>query len=227
MRDGSGGVEGRKGERRGRRNELLRKLIHIAFSSLLLAPLVLREMVDPGLVYAAAVAVGGWIYSVQVRGPPQWLRAGMQIPQPKGVEIVLESFNKLVSLVERDYERRAGWLGALSGLIGVSSSYFLFGRFTSYGIFALILTDGLSSIFGISLGRTKIPMSDGTLEGTLAGFLSYLIFLFLASGDPLLAFLIALSSTLAELYGGEDNISVPLVSALVAFLSGAPPLIGK
>jgi len=209
-----------------KRNELLRKAIHIVFSSILLAPMMVGNLIDPKLVYAAALAVGGWIYSAQVKGLPQWLRAGMQIPQPKGVEIVLDSFNRLVSLVERDYERRAGWLGALSGLIGVSSSYFLFGSLASYGIFALILTDGLSSIVGISVGRIRIPMADGTLEGTTAGFISYLALLVSLTGDPYVAALVAISSSVAELYGGEDNIAVPIVSTLVAFLSGAPPLIG-
>ncbi|MDK2384455.1 MAG: hypothetical protein QI199_06590 [Candidatus Korarchaeota archaeon] len=209
-----------------KRNELLRKAIHILFSSILLAPMMVEDLIDPKLVYAAALAVGGWIYSVQVKGLPQWLRAGMQIPQPKGMEIVLESFNRLVSLVERDYERRAGWLGALSGLIGVSSSYFLFGSLASYGIFALILTDGLSSMVGISVGRIKIPMADGTLEGTAAGLISYLALLVGLTGDPFLAGLVAISSSVVELYGGEDNIAVPIVSSLVAFLSGAPPLVG-
>jgi len=209
-----------------KRNELLRKAIHILFSSILLAPMMFGDLIDPKLVYAAALAVGGWIYSVQVKGLPQWLRSGMQIPQPKGVEIVLESFNRLVSLVERDYERRAGWLGALSGLIGVSSSYFLFGSLASYGIFALILTDGLSSIVGISVGRVKIPMADGTVEGTAAGLISYLALLVSLTGDPYLAALVSISSSVAELYGGEDNIAVPIVSTLVAFLSGAPPLVG-
>ncbi|MDK2372974.1 MAG: hypothetical protein QI197_06305 [Candidatus Korarchaeota archaeon] len=209
-----------------KRNELLRKAIHILFSSILLVPMMVGDLIDPKLVYAAALAVGGWIYSVQVKGLPQWLKAGMQIPQPKGMEIVLESFNRLVSLVERDYERRAGWLGALSGLIGVSSSYFLFGSLASYGIFALILTDGLSSMVGISMGRIKIPMADGTLEGTAAGLISYLALLVGLTGDPFLAGLVAISSSVVELYGGEDNIAVPIVSSLVAFLSGAPPLVG-
>ncbi|MCD6348174.1 MAG: hypothetical protein J7L91_00930, partial [Candidatus Korarchaeota archaeon] len=140
-------------------NEILRKLIHIAFSALLLVPVMLSPFLSPVVVYAAALAIGGWVYSIQVKGPPQWLRAGMQIPQPKGVETVLDSFNRLVNLVERDYERRAGWLGTLSGLIGVSSTYFLFGPLAVYGIIALILTDGFSSIVGISIGKTRLPMS--------------------------------------------------------------------
>ncbi len=206
-------------------NEILRKLIHIAFSALLLVPIMLSPFLSPVVVYAAALAIGGWVYSMQVKGPPQWLRAGMQIPQPKGVEIVLDSFNRLVNLVERDYERRAGWLGALSGLIGVSSTYFLFGPLAVYGIIALILTDGFSSIVGISIGKTRLPMSDGTVEGTLAGFLSYLTALAYLTGDLYLSVIVATSSSIAELYGGEDNIAVPVVSTLVAFLSGAPHLL--
>ncbi len=206
-------------------NEVLRKLIHIAFSSVLLIPLLFSSLIDPAITYAAALALGGWIYSMQVKGPPQWLKASMQIPQPRGMEVVLESFNHLVHLVERDYERRAGWLGALSGLIGVTSTYFLFGSLTFYGILALILTDGISSIVGILLGKARIPLSDGTVEGTLAGFLSYCGALVYLTGDLQLAISIATTSSIAELYGGEDNISVPIVSTLVAFLLGAPVLL--
>ncbi len=205
-------------------NEILRKLIHIAFSAVLLIPLALSPLIDPAIIYASALALGGWIYSMQVKGPPQWLKTSMQIPQPKGIEVVLDSFNHLVRLVERDYERRAGWLGALSGLIGVSSTYFLFGLLAFYGILALILTDGVSSIVGILLGRTRIPLSDGTVEGTLAGFISYYAVLAYLTGAPQLALIIATASSIAELYGGEDNISVPVVSTLIAFLLGAPPI---
>lgn len=207
------------------RNEILRKIIHILFSTLLLTPMLIGSILDPSLIYASILAIGGWIYSIQVRGLPHWLKAGMQIPQPRGIDIVLESFNKLVNLVERDYERRAGWLGALSGLVGVTSSYFLFGNLAFYGISALILTDGLSSIVGLSVGRTKVPLADGTIEGTLAGFLSYFLFLICSMGDLHRAFLIALSSSVTELYGGEDNIAVPLATTLVASLLGAPPFI--
>lgn len=207
-------------------NEILRKVIHIIFSTLLLTPMMMGSIIDPSLIYASILAMGGWIYSIQVRGTPHWLRAGMQIPQPKGMDVVLESFNRLVNLVERDYERRAGWLGALSGLLGVTSSYFLFGNLASYGILALILTDGLSSIVGLSMGRTKMPLADGTVEGTLAGLFSYFLFLIYMIGDAFPSALIALSSSIAELYGGEDNIAVPLVTTLVASLLGVSPLIG-
>ncbi len=205
-------------------NEILRKLIHITFSAVLLIPLALPPLIDPAMIYAGALALGGWIYSMQVKGPPQWLKTSMQIPQPKGIEVVLDSFNHLVRLVERDYERRVGWLGALSGLVGVSSTYFLFGLLASYGILALILTDGISSIVGILLGKIRIPLSDGTVEGTLAGFLSYYAVLTYLTGIPQLALVIAAASSIAELYGGEDNISIPVISTLTAFLIGAPSI---
>jgi len=208
-------------------NEILRKALHILLSLLLLAPILMKPWIRPEGIYAIALIVGGWIYSMQVRGLPHRLKASMHIPQPKGVEVAVEAFNRLVSLVERDYERRTGWLGMLSGLLGVSSTYFLFGDLVMYGILALVLTDGLSAIVGISLGRTKVPFSDGSLEGTLAGFLSYLIALLLLGINSTNSVVIAIVSTLSELYGGEDNISVPLASTLTAFLLGVPPLISQ
>ena len=182
-------------------------------------------LIDPGVIYASALAVGGWVYAVQVRGPPRWLEMGLQAPQPKEVRLILESFNRLIEQVERDYERRAGWLGALSGLIGVTSAYFLFGALAAYGILGLILTDGLSSIFGISLGRRRIPMTDATVEGTVAGFISYALVLVVITRDPTISILIPAASSIAELYVGEDNITVPLAASLAAALTGAPLLL--
>ncbi|MCS7103699.1 MAG: hypothetical protein NZ992_07470, partial [Candidatus Korarchaeum sp.] len=167
---------------------------------------------------------GGVVYSMQVKGPPEWLRTSMQLPQIRHIETILESFERLVSMVERDYERRSGWLGLISGLIGGSSSYFIFGPHVTYGVLGLFLVDGISTIVGMNFGSKRVPFTAKTVEGTLAGFLSFLIALALITGDFLNALIVASVSSLAELYGIEDNITVPLTSSALAYLMVLPPL---
>lgn len=208
-----------------RRSETLRKIIHMLFSLLLVVPLLLRDYVEPGILYGAALAFGGVVYSMQVRGPPEWLRASMQLPQIRHLEVILESFERLVSMVERDYERRSGWLGLISGLIGGSSSYFIFGPRVIYGVIGLLLVDGISTIVGMNLGVRKIPFTNKTFEGTLAGFLSFLIALVFITGDLLVSLIVASASSLAELYGIEDNVAVPLTASALAYLMALPPIL--
>ncbi|MEM3371224.1 MAG: hypothetical protein QXO55_01230 [Candidatus Korarchaeum sp.] len=207
-----------------RESETLRKIIHMSFSLLLVIPLILRDYIEPGIIYGAALAFGGVIYSMQVKGPPEWLRASMQLPQIKQLESLIESFERLVSMVERDYERRSGWLGLMSGLIGGASSYFIFGFHVIYGVLGLLLVDGISTIVGMNIGVIKVPFTNKTVEGTLAGFLSFSVALTIITGNFSSSLIVASASSLAELYGIEDNITVPLVASALAYLV-APPLL--
>ncbi|MEM4580948.1 MAG: hypothetical protein QW092_01135, partial [Candidatus Korarchaeum sp.] len=159
-----------------------------------------------------------------VKGPPEWLRASMQLPQIKQLESLIESFERLVSMVERDYERRSGWLGLMSGLIGGASSYFIFGFHVIYGVLGLLLVDGISTIVGMNIGVIKVPFTNKTVEGTLAGFLSFSVALTIITGNFSSSLIVASASSLAELYGIEDNITVPLVASALAYLI-APPLL--
>ncbi len=199
-------------------SEVLRKIIHMVFSFLLLTPILIRDFLSPVVSYGILLLVAGWIYSVQVRGPPEWLNTFPLKQQIKGVDYILDQFNRYVSMVERDYEKRAGWLGVLAGIIGAVSSYLIFPETSFYGITSLALVDGFSSLVGKPLGRTRLPLTDGTLEGTLAGLLAYLTFLLLI-GTPFISSLtISLAGVVAELYGGEDNVSIPVFTSAVAGL---------
>jgi dolichol kinase len=64
------------------------------------------------------------------------------------------------------------------------------------------------------MGKRRVPMSKGTFEGTLAGFLSYFVVMTFIM-DPVRSAVIAAVTSSAELYGIEDNISVPLVSSFL------------
>ncbi len=205
--------------------ETIRKLIHMIFSLLLAIPLFLKDYVEPGVIYGVALALGGIIYSTQVKGLPEWLKASMQIPQVRHLEVMVESFERLIRMVERDYERRSGWLGMMSGLVGGASSYFVFGPFMIYGVLALIFVDGISAIFGMNFGRRGIPFSNKTVEGTISGFSSFYIILILITGRLIESLILAAISSISELYGIEDNISVPIVTSAASYLLSLPILI--
>ncbi len=205
--------------------ETIRKLIHMIFSLLLAIPLFLKDYVEPGVIYGVALALGGIIYSTQVKGLPEWLKASMQIPQVRHLEVMVESFERLIRMVERDYERRSGWLGMMSGLVGGASSYFVFGPFMIYGVLALIFVDGISAIFGMNFGRRGIPFSNKTVEGTISGFSSFYIILILVTGRLIESLILAAISSISELYGIEDNISVPIVTSAASYLLSLPILI--
>jgi dolichol kinase len=135
---------------------------------------------------------------------------------------VIESFEKLIRMVERDYERRSGWLGMMSGLVGGASSYFIFGPSMIYGVLALVFVDGISAIFGMNFGRRIIPFSNKTIEGTLSGFLSFYIISILITGRLLESLILAALSSVAELYGIEDNIAVPIVASATSYFLSLP-----
>jgi len=130
-----------------------------------------------------------------------------------------------LELIERDYERRGGYLGLTLGAVGVAASYMLFGAHSIYGMIALALVDPVANLVGEAIGKIKLPYTNATLEGSLAGFASLLLLMVVLNVDYFKALLIALLSCLAEAYGVEDNLAIPIASSTASWLIGARPLI--
>ena len=196
--------------------EIMRKLVHMALSALMFLPYPLSFLFnyDPVGAYGLIMMSSAWLYAVRAKGVPEELK---RIIKVEGVDKIALQFISSLESLERDYERRAGWIGLLTGVIGIGSSYIIFRDCFIAGVLAMIFVDGISAIVGISIGRRRIPLSKGTLEGTLAGFLSYfLVMIFVI--DPIKSLIIAFFTSTAELYGIEDNISVPIVSSLLFLL---------
>ena len=84
------------------------------------------------------------------------------------------------------------------------------------GILAMGLGDGIAAIVGMRWGR--IRLGGKTLEGSFAMLAAvFLVFLIIGRKGPSAAIVAAVAATLAELLspGGLDNVSVPVVSAIL------------
>ncbi|MGB9631160.1 MAG: hypothetical protein ACPL09_04180 [Candidatus Methanodesulfokora sp.] len=201
--------------------EILRKLVHMALSALMFAPFLLSSILkyDPVSAYGLIIVASAWVYAVRAKGIPKELGQMIKRVRIEGMDRLASQFAVSIERLERDYERRAGWIGLLTGVIGIGGSYIVFRDCFIAGVLAMIFVDGISAIVGMSIGRRRIPLSKGTVEGTLAGFLSYFIAMTFIT-NPVKSATIALLTSAAELYGIEDNLSVPMVSSLLLFLLG-------
>ncbi|RLG41632.1 MAG: hypothetical protein DRO05_03420 [Thermoproteota archaeon] len=221
--------------------DVLRKVVHFLLIVALAIPLYWRGVVetfflqdylpavetlsDPGVVYALVLIGAAFINAVRIRGPIsrekviEFRKKAAEIgPFGKKIEELLEAVDSLINAMQREYERRAGYLGLVYGTIGIFTAYSLFGYEVVYGISAMATTDIFSSLIGMAFGKRRIPFSNGTFEGTIAGFLSFLLPLLIVE-PPWRAFILALSASFAEVYGVEDNLSVPLFVSFVSWLT--------
>lgn len=217
---------------------VLRKIFHIAMIIVMTIPLYARGLLlafpssrlidflhrtlDPRLVYVELMVVTAYLNAFRIRKPISderiaEIRKAFRETSPLGKRIddLIASVEKTIDIMEREYEKRAGYVGLVNGMIGVTAAYLLFGDHVIYGIAALATTDTFSSLIGIGYGRRKIPLTDGTIEGTLGGFFSYFVPLILLE-SPAKAVILAFSASLIELFGVEDNLSVPFFVSLVA-----------
>jgi len=216
------------------KNLAIRKTIHAIMTLLLASPALVIPMLpdklflfqrpDPTWIYGLLMVAVAWVNALRVKGPavslsPEELEALLQkTPMGQRVDAAVRWLENLARQVEREYEKRAGWVGLMHGVLGVGISYFLFGSNFVWGVLALATTDVASALVGASLGRRRMPFaSASTVEGTLAGFL---VFLPIASlhWTPLQAVLLAAAAAFSEAYGVEDNLEVPFAVSLVAWL---------
>lgn len=88
----------------------------------------------------------------------------------------------------------------------------------------LAIGDTFAALVGMNLGRRPLSKGRKSLEGSLACFISCFIFALAFRLHPLVAFVGALAATLAELslLPLDDNIKMPLASALAMALAMAP-----
>jgi dolichol kinase len=127
-----------------------------------------------------------------------------------------------LSRIERRYEKIGGYIGLTYGVLGVTIAYFLFRDYVFYGILALMTVDSTSTIIGGKYGRHLIPFINKSIEGSAAGFIVYYAILIALGVNPLASFIISLATTLTEMFSIEDNLFIPLVTALIAEILNLP-----
>ena len=128
-----------------------------------------------------------------------------------------DSFEEHISRIERSYERIGGYLGITHGVVGVLVSHVVFGGYALYGIYALTVVDPVAAVAGSLAGAHRVPYSSGTFEGALASLMAFALFLCLLGIDAPRALLISAAASIAELYGVEDNLSIPIAASAVAY----------
>ncbi|ADY00410.1 phosphatidate cytidylyltransferase [Vulcanisaeta moutnovskia 768-28] len=197
-------------------------------------------------LYFALIALGvSVIYVIQVKRPiitvilldalTSARRSILQqvIKSPIGSAIPIDTLNdglmrlektvkELLESVERDYERRGGYLGILMGAIGVLISLLLTNNYVIYGIISVIVYDTMSALGGVLLGRVKLPFSNATMEGTLVGMASLVTVLFLLTNQLIGSLTITVVAALSEAYGMEDNLAIPVTTSLIAMVLKLP-----
>ena len=226
----------------------LRKLIHVVLSVFLIIPFIvnLRAYGISTTLYFTLITLGvSVIYVIQVKRPiitivllDALTSARRSILQqitksPIGSAIPIDTLDdglmrlertvkELLESVERDYERRGGYLGILMGAIGVLVSQLLTGNYVIYGIISVIIYDTMSAIGGVLLGRVKLPFSNATMEGALVGMASLATVLFLFTNQLIGSLAITVVAALAEAYGMEDNLAIPVATSLMAMALKLP-----
>lgn len=141
----------------------------------------------------------------------------------EGVERALEraesGFLSVVESVERDYERRYGYMAAICGLAGVTASYVFFGKdATLRGILALAVVDPVASVTTL-YSPVKCRVLKHNALSPITSFLAYFSVLVVMGEGVAVALILGLASSAVELLSLEDNLTLPLGAAFLYFLA--------
>jgi dolichol kinase len=229
--------------------EIIRKSLHIILSLILLLPFILsysRIVFDKALFYSVLSILALTFNAIQIKRPllrsevKRFMRENREkffadiknfIPvrgqvtghvldkieeKIRGVEDLIDY---QLSTVERDYEKRGGYVGLTYGILGVTLSYFLFNDYAFYGVISLATTDAVATIVGGLTGTHRLPFTDKTVEGSVSGFLVFLTALILIGTSPLDSLILSIVAMIVEAYAIEDNLLLPIfVSFLATFI---------
>ncbi|MDW8003396.1 MAG: hypothetical protein RMI04_01090 [Thermofilaceae archaeon] len=131
-----------------------------------------------------------------------------------GIEHTLDKaeqgFFTLVETVERDYEKRYGYVAAICAVASVLASYVFFGPVsTQRGIMALAIVDPLASVLTLYLPRKRTLVKHNVLSPPIAAA-AYAVCLLAAGEKPDRALVLCIVSATLELVSPEDNLTLPL-----------------
>ncbi len=130
-----------------------------------------------------------------------------------------EKFLEFLNSIERDYEKRYGYVCITFTLISIALGYALFRNSIIYGILGLAFIDSFTTIF-TELTRSRSRM---ILKHTsLSILISFALFTLILSMfiDIKKALILSLSAIVIELISPEDNLTLPFFVAYIAHLIG-------
>jgi len=188
------------------KNESLRKLIHI---SSLIIPFTYRYVLQDKRRLGFCILFAAFVVAMIVEFYRLW--------QPS----FRRFFHRLFGLIMRRHELR-DFTGATYLLFSSMLCIAFFEPVIAFSALSfLAIGDTFAAVVGINLGKRKILGLSKTLEGSLACFISCLVFGLFFMDRPWIAFWGALSATLAELWviRIDDNIKIPIVSGICMSLA--------
>jgi dolichol kinase len=181
--------------------ELIRKTIHM---SIALVPLLAAVA---GRSFAFILLSGGCLFYAYA----EYLRV-------HGSNVVLVS--KLTVMAARPRDLGTYVIGPLTLGLGAMLSLLLYPEtIAAIAIYALAFGDGFASLVGKSIGQIKLyPISDKSLEGSLACFAAVFFVTYRITGSAEKSLLIAITATAIELLPLKDfdNLFLPIGVGLIS-----------
>ncbi len=226
--------------------EFIRKSLHFFLSLILLSPFILnyfRIDFNATVFYSVLSILALTLNAIQIKRPllrsevkkfmrerrekffndiknfiPVRSRVTSQVVDKveekiRGVEDLIDD---QLSTVERDYEKRGGYIGLTYGILGVTLSYFLFKDYAFYGIISLATTDAVATLVGELTGTHKLPLTNKTVEGSISGFATFFTVLILIGVSPLSSLILSTVAAIVEAYTVEDNLLLPIIVSLLS-----------
>ena len=180
-------------------NEIRRQFIHLFFGSIIILLIALLGRFN-ALLLCSIGFLFGFFLSYLIK---------------KWQKMPLIHF---ISHVERPNEVKIPGYGALLFVLGLILTLFFFPneKIILGALIVAVYGDAFSTIVGVTIGRIK-TISPYTLEGTVGGIIASFVLL-VPFFHPQIAFITACVGMLAELLPINDNLSIPIVSAIVLTL---------
>lgn len=218
--------------------ELYRKSVHILLTIILLLPYLIHLPWPLTLnnYYATGLFLAAFINSLVARrgkvlGELKKFRENIEgiiektnkeLKQPlflveQAVSKLQEIVSTQISMLERDYEKREGYVGLLYGMIGATLSILVSPETTVYGLLALATVDTVSALHDLFFNN-----GQRTLRGSFLALIVYFFILVLVGSPLLSSFLLSIIACITEYISPEDNLTVPFVTTLAALFVGMP-----
>ncbi len=220
------------------KRELYRKLVHLLLSLVLAVPYIfplppplhIYSYYAVGLFFAALLnsivvkrsvfldRLAGFreVFNQQITGMRELQRKGLFKALEEAFIGLVEFVEQQVDLLERDYERREGYVGLLYGIVGAVVALLVSPCHLLYGLLALAVVDPVASLLNLLLRARKSAVGD------IAASMLYTVTLLLLGVPLAVALPMALVASLTEYVSVEDNLTIPPVTTLAALLLGAP-----
>ena len=185
------------------KDELKRKIVHLASSIIGLAIIYLDQEIILPLLIGSAIIFPFFDY--------------MRINN----KLLSSFYNSYFHSITRSYESKK-LTGASFVFWGALITYILFTpKITGIALIVMSLADANAAIIGVGYGKTKLL--NKSLEGSFAFFMTAFIILYTFKISIIISLLISLIATITELIEIpkiNDNISIPLTVAFFLTISG-------